>query len=157
LAPHCGGCSPNAPDGFTVLPNGNFLINNFSGSCTYNQYDPSSGALIPGTTITVPASSCRGVDTNGVHLFFQTNGNSFAETDLTGFVIATKSVTPNSIIDISLVTFGASGVPGKPSCHGKTVSDLAHQYGTIDDAASALAYSSVAALQDAIKRFCASP
>lgn len=142
---------------FTVLPNGNFLI---GGGCTFNQFDPATGTVIPGTTITItvcgPVDSIDGVDTNGVHLFFKTNG-SLIETDLTGFVIATKSVTGNGVADISLVTFGASGVPGKPSCHGKTVSDLAHQYGGMDNAASALGYSSVAALQSAVNRFCASP
>jgi hypothetical protein len=153
-------------DGFTVLPNGNFLINTADESCTYNQFNPTTGAVIPATTITVSASACTGVTNNGVHLFFQTNFNSFTETDFTGFVIAAKTVTSpvscapgfvDCVFDISLVTLGCSGVPGRPSCYGKCVSSLAQQYGGFDKAASALGYSSVAALQSAIDGFCAAP
>jgi len=87
-----GPASPSS-DGFTVLPNGNFLINNSDTSCTYNQYNPTTGALVSGLTITVSAASCTGVTTDGTFLYFQTNFNSFTKTDLTGFVIATKTVT----------------------------------------------------------------
>jgi hypothetical protein len=31
-----------------------------------------------------------------------------------------------------------AGTPGKPNCHGKTVSALAQQYGGLDAAAAAL-------------------
>ena len=55
---------PGSADGFTLLPNGNFLINNYTTSCTYNQYDSSTGALIPNTTITLPGINCTGVDTD---------------------------------------------------------------------------------------------
>ncbi len=37
------------PNGFTVLPNGHFLVS--SGPCTYTEFDLVTGALIPGTTI----------------------------------------------------------------------------------------------------------
>ncbi len=152
------GPAPQDAEGFTVLPNGNFLINSGQNSCTYNQYNSTTGVLIPATTITLRSFSfCKGVATNGVHLFFQTEFNSFTETDLTGFVISTNSVSENRVVDISLITFGASGVPGKPSCHGRTVSDLANQYGGIYNAAADLGYSSVAALKSAIDRFCDTP
>jgi hypothetical protein len=153
-------------DGFTVLPNGNFLINNADTSCTYNQYNPSTGAVISGTTITVAGTICSGVDTNGTSLYFQTNLNSFTKTDLSGGGPITKSVTSpfscvaavvNCVEDISLVTFGARGQPGKPNCQGKTVSDLATTYRTIANAASPLGYASASALQKAITSFCASP
>jgi hypothetical protein len=47
-----------------------------------------------------------------------------------------------------------AGQPGAPNCHGKSVSALAHQHGNLSAAASALGFSSVKALQAAIRAFC---
>jgi hypothetical protein len=44
--------------------------------------------------------------------------------------------------------------PGRPNCHGKSVSELAEQFQGLDTAASSLGFSSVDALQDALKAFC---
>jgi hypothetical protein len=93
-------------DGFTVLPNGNFLINGGDGNCEYNQYDGSTGALVSGTTIVVPgATLCTGVDTDGTSLFFQNGFSSFIQTDLSGSLITTQSVSGENqgIEDISLI------------------------------------------------------
>jgi len=46
------------------------------------------------------------------------------------------------------------GTPGKANCHGQSVSALARQYGGLNNAATALGYASVRALQDAILAFC---
>ncbi len=90
-------------DGFTVLPNGNFLINNGDGACTYNQYDPVTGAVIPGSTMVIPAAGiCTGVDTDGTSLFFRTGG-TVTKTNLSGAVVATTTVGTNQIEDVSLV------------------------------------------------------
>ena len=51
------------------------------------------------------------------------------------------------------VTF--AGMPGKPNCHGKSVSTLAQQYGGLAAAAAALGYSSVQLLQNDIGAYCA--
>ena len=51
-------------------------------------------------------------------------------------------------------TVPQAGTPGRANCHGKSISGLAHQFGGIDAAASALGFSSVEALQDAFKAFC---
>jgi hypothetical protein len=82
-------------DGFAVLPNGQFLINDGDGSCTYNQYNPSTGMVISGTTITVPGGTegCTGVDTDGMSLYFQRNFNSIVQTDLQGNLIASVPVS----------------------------------------------------------------
>jgi len=146
-------------DGLTVLPNGNFLINNGDGSCTYNQYNPSTGAFIPATTIVVPGGGvCTGVDTDGASLFFQTNFNSFTKTTLAGAFSASQVVGANTCEDISLVTPGCAGAagvtPGNPNCHGKCVSFLAKTHGGIDSASSDLGFASVEDLQDAIHAFC---
>jgi YVTN family beta-propeller protein len=47
-----------------------------------------------------------------------------------------------------------AGTPGKANCHGKSVSALAQQYGGLNNAAAALGFDSVSALQDAIMAFC---
>jgi len=47
-----------------------------------------------------------------------------------------------------------AGTPGKPNCHGESVSALARQFGGLDAAAAALGFPSVQALQDAIRKFC---
>jgi hypothetical protein len=90
-------------DGFAILPNGNFLINLSDESCTYNQYDPTTGTAT-GVTLTVPsATSCTGVATDGTSLFFQTDFNSFTQTDLAGTFIDKTAVQSNTVEGISLV------------------------------------------------------
>jgi hypothetical protein len=53
-----------------------------------------------------------------------------------------------------IVTF--AGTPGKANCHGQSVSALAQQFGGLNNAAAALDFPSVRALQDAIQAFCGS-
>jgi hypothetical protein len=47
-----------------------------------------------------------------------------------------------------------AGAPGKANCRGQSISALARQYGGLNAAASSLGFSSVRALQDAIRSFC---
>jgi hypothetical protein len=47
-----------------------------------------------------------------------------------------------------------AGTPGQANCHGASVSSLSQEFGTMDAAAAALGFTSVHALQDAIKAFC---
>jgi len=51
-------------------------------------------------------------------------------------------------------TVPEAGTPGQANCHGKTVSALAHQFGSTYSAASTLGFSSVQALQDGFTLFC---
>ena len=62
--------------------------------------------------------------------------------------------TFNMTMSLTGETVPQAGTPGNANCHGKSVSALAHQFGGIDAAASALEFSSVQALQDAFKEFC---
>jgi hypothetical protein len=81
--------APDA-DGFTILPNGNYLINQGDAINSYDQYNPTTGARIPGTNISAPGcGSATGVDTDGTHLFFDCDFNSVVETDLSGTLIHT--------------------------------------------------------------------
>jgi hypothetical protein len=47
-----------------------------------------------------------------------------------------------------------AGTPGKTNCYGSSVSALAREFGGLNNAAAALGYTSVEALQDAIRAFC---
>jgi hypothetical protein len=47
-----------------------------------------------------------------------------------------------------------AGTPGEANCHGKSVSALAQQFGGLNAAARDLGFSTVQALQDAIRTFC---
>ncbi len=51
-------------------------------------------------------------------------------------------------------TIPAAGTPGRPNCHGKTVSAVARQFGGVASAASVLGFSSVSDLQDGLKVYC---
>ena len=62
--------------------------------------------------------------------------------------------TFNMAFSLSGETLPRVGDPGKPNCHGKTISALAHQFGGVDAAAEALGFSSVNQLQDTFAGFC---
>jgi hypothetical protein len=49
-----------------------------------------------------------------------------------------------------------AGTPGRPNCHGKSVSALNSQFGNVPRAAAALGFASAHALQNAIRVFCES-
>jgi hypothetical protein len=72
-------------------------------------------------------------------------------TDIIG---GTPAPTFNMTFSLSGETVPRAGTPGRANCHGKSVSALAHQFGGLDAAASALGFSSVEALHDAFKAFC---
>lgn len=79
-------------DGFTILPNGNYLVNEGDGNAFYDQYNPITGARITGTQISAPCGGgfgSTGVDSDGTHLFFDCtiNKGGVAETNLSGTLI----------------------------------------------------------------------
>jgi hypothetical protein len=55
---------------------------------------------------------------------------------------------------VSVQITGYAGTPGVPNCHGKSVSALSKQFGTLSAAAGALGFASVNALGNAIAMFC---
>jgi hypothetical protein len=98
-------------DGFAVLPNGNFLLNNKGTSCIYAEYDKTDGHFI-GNIINVPGGPalCTGVDTDGTSLYFVTEPSlslGITRTDLfgnpTGFNSFNGPGAEDLIEDISLV------------------------------------------------------
>ena len=72
-------------------------------------------------------------------------------TDIIG---GTPAPTFNMTFSLTGETVPQAGMPGRANCHGKSVSALAHQFGGLEAAASALGFSSVEALQDAFREFC---
>jgi hypothetical protein len=72
-------------------------------------------------------------------------------TDIVGGATAPQF---NMTFSLAGETVPEAGTPGKSNCKGKSISALSHQFGNIDDATSALGFSSVAALQDGVTLFC---
>jgi hypothetical protein len=79
--------------------------------------------------------------------------------DFRPFTVGISPPVPPMIVDAAMNitvtgTVAFAGTPGKPNCHGQSVSALARQFGGLDGAARALGFPSVQALQDAIRAFC---
>ena len=119
-------------DGFAVLPNGNFLVNNGDTSCIYNEYDKTTGQLVPSGTINVPGGPgfCTGVDTDGTSLYFLTDFENIIQTDLsgnmTGFAFF-DSGNDHQVEDISLVhpvTVLVDAGPGQLNFSLRTTDDI---------------------------------
>ena len=69
------------------------------------------------------------------------------------FTFAPGGFDPST--DLAAATgFTPAGTPGQPSCHGKSVSALARQFGGLANAAAEMGFLSVEALQDALREFC---
>jgi YVTN family beta-propeller protein len=75
---------------------------------------------------------------------------------------ATNTLTATIPVGNDPIAFGVfiqptpkfAGTPGKANCYGKSVSALVRQYHGLHAAATALGFSSVKALQNAIMAFC---
>jgi len=114
-----GGGNLTSSDGFTVLANGNWLINDGDGTNSYNQYDPITGQEIPGTTVVAhnasgACGSSTGVDASTAlpgDLVFDCNLNSLVIDDMSGTFISSTSAG-GSGEDISLVQGSPITPPG---------------------------------------------
>jgi hypothetical protein len=89
-------------DGFTVLPNGNFLINDFDGASDgapiYREYDGTTGQLVSGGLL-IDLSAFGFSHGTGVaiapdeqSLYFMADFNTLVQTDLAGNLIATRNI-----------------------------------------------------------------
>jgi YVTN family beta-propeller protein len=115
------------PLGVDVTPDGKRVyVANVFGSCTPNCAPPGSVSVIDTATNRVTDTIAVG----GQPLAF-------------GRFIPSEKPLPKF-----------AGVPGRANCHGKSVSALARQYGGLNNAAAALGYPSVSALQNAIEAYC---
>ena len=73
-----------------------------------------------------------------------------------GTDIVGGAAAPNFNMTFSLAgeTVPEAGTPGEANCHGKTISALDQEFGSIYSAASSLGFSSVQALQNGFTLFC---
>jgi hypothetical protein len=69
-------------------------------------------------------------------------------------IIAATPPRFNMAFSLRGETVPDAGTPGQPNCKGQTISALAHQFGDIHDATSALGFPSVRALQNGFALFC---
>jgi hypothetical protein len=112
----------SASDGFTILGNGNWLINDGDADNSYNQYNPITGAEIAGTTIQAHTTggglcgSSTGVsfDTASGNLFFNCNLNDMVEDTLTGAFIANNNFNQGNFEDNSTDAGAVINPPGVP-------------------------------------------
>jgi hypothetical protein len=107
----------SSSDGFTVLPNGNWLINDGDEVNSYNQYDPLTGDEIAGTTISASGcGSATGVDYSSItgHLYFSCNFDGVAETDLSGNLVQFVANPGGEWEDLSIVGAAPITPPGVP-------------------------------------------
>jgi len=70
-------------------------------------------------------------------------------------VVGGTAPTFNMTFSLSGAALQVSGTPGQEDCHDVTISGLAEQFGSVHAAASALGFSSVQALQNSFRSFCA--
>jgi hypothetical protein len=185
--------APAVADGFTILVNKKggedeeeddaasvvtFLINEGDeapGSCTYREFNSTTGAPTGNGFVVSGFRVCGGVDTSdsatkGTHVLYFSVGPVFIENQIhsatltPSFTLTGPSTTQTpgdswgaggnfTMEDISLV-HGFAGTPGSEECYEKSVSNLARTFNGLANAASALGYSSVAALQAGIRAFC---
>ena len=100
--------------------------------------------------------NCADGATPAADLIADANGNLLSTTFVGGaFGGRNSGGTVYEIVDSGFVVPPIfAGTPGKPNCFGKSVSALAKQFGGLNNAAAALGYPSVDALQNAIMEFC---
>jgi hypothetical protein len=72
----------------------------------------------------------------------------------TDIVAGTPAPQFNMTFSLTGETVPGAGTPGQANCHGKSVSALAHQFGGLAGAASALGFSSMTELQETLREFC---
>jgi uncharacterized membrane protein len=119
--------------GYTVGPYPNYTRSGFLLSSNLTTFTPINDPTSGSTT-----------RPNGINDYSEIVGGIFS--------IQTNS-SQSGFIASPLLLF--AGTPGKPNCHGQSVSALAQQYGGLAAAAAALGYSSVSMLQNAITTYCA--
>jgi hypothetical protein len=72
----------------------------------------------------------------------------------TDIIDGNPAPTFNMTFSLKGETIPEAGTPGQANCHGQSVSAVARQFGGVPAAASALGFSSVKALQAALRGFC---
>jgi YVTN family beta-propeller protein len=154
----------------TILPVSSFpagVTANPDGTKVYvanSQQFASNVSVIATATNTVIATIPVGEEPFGIAVTPNGSNIYVASISRTVSVIdsATNTVSATIPVGFDPIAFGIfiqraprfAGTPGYSNCHGQSVSALARQYHGLDAAATALGFSSVKALQNAILAFC---
>lgn len=117
-----GGAILTNSDGFAILPDGHWLINDGDAVNSYNEYDPLTGNEIALTTIQAHTTggavcgSSTGVDYYAVSntLFFDCNLNNMVENTLAGGFIANNLFDRGGFEDVSIDAGTIINPPGVP-------------------------------------------
>ena len=96
-------------DGFVVLTNGNFLINDGDASPVYREYDGTTGNLVSGGLVidlttfgfSIGTGACLAPD--GQSLYFCADFGTFVQTDLTGTLLASAAVGGSNFEELAVV------------------------------------------------------
>jgi uncharacterized repeat protein (TIGR03803 family) len=157
LANCADGAFPRA--GLIADANGNLFGTTFEGGAggnfgtVFEIAKTADGYASTPTTLVSFCSLPNCADGSGplANLIADANGNLFGTASEGG---NNNGGTAFEVTDSGFVAHKFAGTPGKPNCFGQSVSALARQYGGLNNAAEALGYPSVRALQDAITEFC---
>jgi hypothetical protein len=114
--------------------------------------DPAGLANNGGPTDTIALlSGSPAIDAIPLDSCIDQDGNPLT-TDQRGFP---RPDAEEQVCDIGAYEFqDFAGDPGSTNCYGKSLSELSHQYRTLNAAASAMGFHNVRALQNAIRAFC---
>lgn len=142
------------PDGIAFHVNPSFVVtNNADGTMTRFDF-PSLDFTAPPVQSLFAFGGFRGDLTQvgpDTCLYLSQNGTRFADNTTSGndsiVQICPSFVPPPGVLC-------SAGIPGEPNCHGKCVSALAQKYNGINAAATTLRFSSVSALQNAVRTYC---
>jgi hypothetical protein len=110
--------------------------------------DPDFGCATPGSC-TGKALTDFGSDDSAFAIAIQTDGKIVAA--------GRSGDAVSGAVDFALARYQGgflAGTPGQADCQGDSASALTQQFGSLSAAASALGFSSVKALQDAIRMHC---
>ena len=148
---------PTTPDAFQVNFAGDFSVTD----AFMSKLNASGTELIYSTFLGGFGGGFGNDAGAGVAVDSQGNAYITGSTESTDFPTTPGAFQTNSaggIVDAFVAKFQFeapfAGQPGKPNCHGKSVSALDHEFGSLKAAASDLGFSSVKALQSAIRAFC---
>jgi YVTN family beta-propeller protein len=149
------------PEGVAVTPDGSKVY-------VTNSFESNNVSVIATATNTVTATIPVGNTPLGVAVspdgskVYVANANS---NNMSVIATATNTVTATIPVGLEPRAFGIfiqpekppptfAGTPGKANCYGQSAAALARQFGGLNAAASALGFSSLKTLQNAILAFC---
>ena len=95
------------------------------------------------------------ISPNGALTYVTNQGSDTVSViDTTVNLVVDSIAVGHGPLGIAVTPFIFAGTPGKPNCHGESVSALARQHGGFERAATSLGFHSVQVLQSAIRTFC---